>query len=246
MIFASLAAMVLASSPAVLAESWSGEFHIRISGKGKLKGKGYEQGEWLIDREAKGTITVDRKIAGGAIAGTPDTNNTDRYESWISNSKLPYQIRVNDKILVVGPLFNPNNIRRDTWMYQTPIEKSQLWQEGKVGSSTLQLDLKESKFVFESPRFEATTRKYFQREFIIGPKSWTSRKPLLEDKSELGFEIIHGLNQPKEWFRISGAFKAGQKEIVLTRRFPFTVPLASTFPGQKLDAELKLVLKKTL
>lgn len=62
---------------------------------------------------------------------------------------------------------------------------------------------------------------------------------------ELEFEIIHRLNQPREWFKISGPFAAGQTEVVLSRKFLFTWPLQTEmFPGGALDAQLVLVLKK--
>ena len=44
---------------------------------------------------------------------------------------------------------------------------------------------------------------------------------------------------------MSGAFKPGQEEVVLSGKFAFTVPLGASIKAQKLEAELKLVLRRT-
>jgi len=228
-----------------LAPVWKGDFTFSIKGTGKASGPGPSNGSWKIDREAKGTIIVDRMFRGGGIAGTPDTRNTARYETWISDSKRPIQVRIHDLVNVRGPLFAANQIRYDTFKYNCPTEGADdSWQPGKVASPILQFDYKEGKVTWESPRFYANAQTYFKREFVAGPASWTSHKPLLEDKVELEFEMIHALVQPSEWFRITLPFKEGQSQIVITKKFPFKVNLGASIPGQLLQAELSLVLRK--
>ncbi len=238
---------LLAPSFAPAATTWSGDFTITIKGQGKATGPGPSNGKWDISRECRGKIVFDRTFAGAGIAGTTDSRNTSRYEAWISDIKQPIEMRMHDTITVRGPLFAVNQIRFDTFRYNCPEDpKSEAWQSGKVGSPILQFDYVKGTFEFETPRFFATTKAFFQREFVAGPKSWTSKKPIVEDKSELEFEIIHGLSQPRDWFKISGPFNRDQKEIVINRKFAFGPVLGASILNQKVYAEFKLTLKRTL
>ncbi|MDK3162445.1 hypothetical protein QPK87_38755 [Kamptonema cortianum] len=206
--------------------------------------KNASTGKWKVSREARGKISLEHIFKGAGIAGTPDSKNEKRYETWISYIKHPVQMKINDEITLRGPLFAPNQIRFDTNRYRTPGKESTgEWQTGKVGSPILQFDHTQGTFTFESPRIFARTDTYFKREFVAGPKAWTSQKPILNDTYEIEFEMIHGLTQPKEWFKLTGKYVPGQKEVVLTRSFPFTVPLGVDIVGQKLDAKLTLILK---
>jgi hypothetical protein len=57
--------------------------------------------------------------------------------------------------------------------------------------------------------------------------------------------MIHGLNQPTEFFRITGSFKEGQVQIDMTKDYPFTVPLGASVKSQNLKARFSLILKRT-
>lgn len=239
-------AISLPHMPSAPAETWSGEFSISIKGSGSATGPGPSTGKWSIAREAKGTVVLDRTFRGAGIARTPDSKNLERYETWISDTKRPIEMKVHDLVNVRGPLFDPKQIRYDTFRYHCPKDpNSTEWQAAKVGSSILQFDHKNGVFEFEMPRFYARAQTHFKREFVQGPKSWTSKSPIVEDREELEFEIIHGLTQPKEWFKLSGPFKAGQREIVIERKFNFGPPLGASIQNQKVPATFKLVLRKS-
>lgn len=240
----SLAILFIAPSSGLPDEVWRGDFTLTIQGQGKAKGPSPNTGNWDIHREARGTIILDRSFAGGGIAGTSDSNNTTRYQAWVSTSKRPIEMRIRDTIGVYGPLFAPNQIRQDTYRYTCPLEATKEWQPGKVGTPILQFDLKEGTYTFESPRIYAQVEDHFHRDFVKGPPKWTSTKPIDKKVMELEFEMIHGLNQPKEWFKMSGPYRPDMKKIVLTRSLPFSVPLGASIPGQALKAEWKLVLEK--
>ncbi len=225
--------------------TWRGDFTITIKGSGRVANE-LIKATWNVDRQATGTIVLDRAFRGGAIAGTPNTRDTSRYESWIANTKRPITMQVHDSGTFYGPLFSPKNIRFDTQRWTCPAAGSSD-ASGKVASATLQFDYQAGTFTFETPRFYAKCDVYDRREFVKGPPEWMAKAPvMLSSGVDLEFEIIHRLVQPAEWFKISGPFKAGQTEIVLTRTFPFKWPLQTEmFPGGALDAQLVLVLRKT-
>lgn len=220
---------------------WKGDFTMIIRGEGSLKTK-TSSARWKIDRVAKGVIVLDRPIRGAIIAGSPDRNNEKRYESWIGSRAEPFMMTIRDEVVQRGPLFSPKEIRRDTLRVTTPPEGT----TGKLGWPSLQIDLENGQYLWEAPRLEAPAQSYFQREFIEGPKSWTDQAPLVQDRLELGYQIIHNLNQPKEWFRFAGPIKPGQVELVLTRKFPFTVALMAGITPPKVEAELTLVLRRIM
>lgn len=224
------------------AGSWSGDFTFVFKSEGKAA-KNKSTGYWKVDREAKGTITLDQRIEGAGIAGTTDSYNKVRYESWVS-IKRPIEMRIKDEFGMKGPLFAPDEIRRDTTRLTCP-PNGEGWQKGKVGSPILQFDRKEGTFTFESPRIFAKTHMYFKREFISGPPKWMANPTLIKEQDEIEFEMIHELGQPTEWFKISGPLKEGQTQVVLSRKFPFTAKLGVDIVGQKIEGVLTLVLKWT-
>lgn len=242
--FASALALCLLTQPTAT-ESWTGELTFTIKGEGSTKNS-TSWAKWKIDREVKGRIVLDRMDKGATIAGTPDGKNLARYESWNGNARLPIQVRINDEVIQRGPLFSPKEIRLDTLRVKCPVSAERAPKyKGEIGWPTLQIDLKEGKFLWDAPRLEAPVEYFFRREFVEGPKSWTSKPPLVEDKVSLDYQAIFDMNQPKEWFKISGAFKPGQTELVLTRKFPFTVMLMAGLTPGKVNAEMTLVLRKS-
>jgi hypothetical protein len=221
--------------------SWSGEFTFVFKSEGKAA-KNTTTSYWKIDREAKGTITVDQRFKGAGIAGTKDSYDIQRYESWVSTIKRPIQMRIKEEVGIKGPLFSPDEIRRDTSRYTCP-PTGEGWQTGKVGSPILQFDRQEGTFTFESPRIFAKTHKYFRREFVSGPPKWMKNPTLINEEDDIEFEMIHELNQPDEWFKIAGSFKPGQTEVVLSRKFPFSAKLGSVILNQKIEGVFTLVLR---
>lgn len=227
------------------AESWRGDFVIRIKGEGRVDKPVPCWGKWKIDREATGTIILDRTFAGGGLARTPDYNNKERYETWVANSKQPIKMRIKDEIELYGPLTAINEIRLDNWKYSCPVPAStETWQLGKVAASILQFDKKEGRFEFESPRYYAKGNTNFLRKFVKGPPKWIATKPWHEDKDDTEMQIITGLNEPSEWFRIKGEYKPGQTEVKLSGKYGFTVPLGAAIKPPKVEATLELVLRK--
>lgn len=223
---------------------WEGEFVMTIRGEGSVK-KGPSTARWKIDREARGKIILDRRIEGAVVVNSPDRNNTQRYESWIGSGTVPFTMRVRDEIVERGPLFSPKEIRRDTTRLTCPDPAGGgTVGQGALGWPTLQIDRELGRYTWEAPRVEAPTRSFFQREFIEGPKAWTSRKPLLKDELDLGFQIIHKLNQPKEWFSFTGPIDKDATQITLSRSFPFTVMLMAGLTPPKVEAQLTLILRR--
>jgi hypothetical protein len=236
-------ALVLLQTPAP-AGSWSGEFTLAIKGQG-LVANSVINATWKVDRVARGTLVLDRSFRGAGIAGTPNARDTSRYETWVTDRRRPIIMQVNDSGTFYGPLFGRDNIRQDTQRWQCPATGSSS-ATGQVASAILQLDFQNGTFSFESPRIFARCDLYFRRDFVKGPKESAAKPSLmLENGVDPAFEIIHRLNQPGEWRVITGAFRAGQGEIVLSRTFAFTWPLQTEmFPGGKLEAELVLVLRR--
>lgn len=115
-----LALAATAMAPPQLDDTWAGDFVVTIRGNGKKQGIKPAWAEWSMDREARGTIAFDRRFKGGGIARTPDSSNLDRYETWVGDAGGPVEMRVNDKVVYYGPLFEPRNIRLDTTIVQCP------------------------------------------------------------------------------------------------------------------------------
>lgn len=239
-----LVAAILLLPPSAQPTGWEGEFVMTVRGEGSIK-KGPATARWKIDREARGKIVLDRRIEGAVVALSPDRNNKERYESWIGSGKVPFTMHVRDEIIERGPLFNPKEIRRDTTRLTCPDPANGgTVGQGALGWPVLQIDLQTGRYTWEAPRIEAPTRSFFQREFVEGPKAWTNRQPIVQDKLDLGFQIIHKLNQPKEWFSFSGSFDKDATQITLTRSFPFTVMLMAGLTPPKVDTQLTLILRR--
>lgn len=218
---------------------------LTIRGEGQLKQPPCT-GRFKIDREARGTILLDRRLEGAAIAGSPDYSNKTRYESWIGTKDMPIQMRVHDVIVGRGPLFAPNQIRLDTLTLKCPADpKTGTWETGELGWPTFQIDWQTGTFLWDAPRIEAKTESTFVREFIEGPKSWTSKPALRQRELRLGYQIIYDLVQPREWFRIKGTIKKDQTEVVLSRTFPFRPSMMAGLKPPLLEARLTLVLRRS-
>lgn len=231
-----------------LDDTWTGEMVFRIWGKGRVEGTKPSWGEWNIDREVRGTITFDRKFKGAGIARTPDSRNETRYETWVSDARLPIRMKANDTTIIYAPLHSPTNIRHDITVVQVPPKGTTTedrWMIGKAELPILQIDHQSGTYIYESPRIYTKGYKQFTRKFVKGSKDWVSHAPLLQEEFPIEYEVRFDLAQPTEWFRLSGKFAPGQKEISLSRSFSFSPVLGASFPDQKLKAELKLVLRRS-
>lgn len=243
MIASTLAVVLLAQTPTH--GKWTGDLIFTVKGTGTTKTK-TSWAKWKIDREVRGQIVLDRMNKGATIAGSPDGKNLSRYESWNGNARQPIQMRINDEVIQRGPLHSPKEIRLDTFRVVCPVSPERAPKyKGEIGWPTLQIDSKTATFLWDAPRLEAPAEYYFKREFVEGPKSWTSNPPRITDEVRLGYQAIYDLNQPSEWYQFSGPFKPGQTELVLSRKFPFTVMLMAGLVPGKVEAEMKLVLRKS-
>jgi len=248
MLATSLIFATILMAPPKLTDTWSGEMVITISGKGRAEGVKPNWGEWDINREVRGTITFDRKFKGAGISGTPDSRNESRYETWVADSRGPVQMKINDSTIVYGPLFEPKNIRHDTTLVQVPPKGTTTldgWMIGKYELPILQIDSKTGTYTYESPRIYAKGYTLFTRKFVKGPKDWTSKKPLVKEDFPIEYEVRFDLAQPDGWFKITGKFAPGQNEINLSRKFEFAPKLGASVTAPKLNAEMKLILKRT-
>ena len=237
--------LVAASLQGKVAESWRGDFTLTIKGQGRVA-NALIIGTWKVDRQARGTIVLDRSFRGGGIAGTESTRDTVRYQTWIANARQPIEMQVHDTGSFYGPLFSPKNIRLDTQRYTCPAP-GRADARGEVASGILQFDYQKGTVTFETPRIYSACEQYMQRAFVKGPPEWTAKAPIMLQQGVDGaFEMVHGLVTPAEWVRITAPYTAGQTEVVLSRSFPFAWPLQTEmFPPGRLEAELVLVLRKT-
>lgn len=224
--------------------NWSGDFTLTIRGEDKLD-KPPIRASWKVDRVARGRIVLDRMFKGAGLARTENSRDTSRYETWVADSSQPAEIRVNDSGTFYGPFFNPKKIRLDTIEWTCPA-RSAPGAKGQVRSSILQFDYVKGTYTLEAPRIYTNCDTFTRREFVQGPPEWTGQPPLMLEKGmDPAFEVIHRLVAPAEWTRITGPFRAGQTEIVLSRKFPFEWPLQTESYRAPLDAELTLVLRKS-
>lgn len=233
---------------APLEDTWTGEMVFRIWGKGRVLGAKPSWGEWDIDREVRGTITFDRKFKGAGIARTPDSRNETRYETWVSDARLPIRMKANDTTIIYAPLHSPTNIRHDITLVQVPPKGTATpdgWMVGKAELPILQIDYQSGTYTYESPRIYTNGYKQFTRKFVKGSKDWLAHAPLLQEEFPIEYEARFDLMQPTEWFKLTGKFSPGQKEISLSRSFNFSPVLGASFPPQKLKAELTLVLRRS-
>lgn len=232
-----------------LANTWTGEMVLRINGKGRAEGAKPSWGEWDINREVRGTITFDRTFRGAGIAGTPDSRNEKRYETWVSDARLAIKMKVNDRTVIYAPLHSPTNIRHDTTLVNVPPKGTTTedgWMTGKAELPILQIDHQTGTFIYESPRFYTKGFRHFTRKFVKGSPDWVKNKPLVQEEFPIEYEVRFDLMQPTEWFKISGKFAPGQKEVVLSRKFKFSPVLGASIKDQPLNAEMTLVLRRSL
>lgn len=250
MLIAILLPLLLQTKAAAPTPAWTGDFTITMKGGGtieqRLPSGGSMRVTWKVDRVAKGRIVLDRSFKGGGIAGTANTRDTLRYETWIADSRQPIEMIVNDSATYFGPTATPRNITLDVARYRCPA-KGEPDPKAQVRSSILQFDFDQGTFAFESPRFFSRCDVSYLRTPTQGPPEWMAKPPFdLESRPvEIEFEMIHKMNPLDEWRVMRGSFTKGATEVVLSRTFTFEWmhPIA----GRKapVTAELQLVLRRS-
>jgi hypothetical protein len=242
-LIAVLLAMACTSAPAQTGGPWTGELTLTIRGQGSFD-DGTIKANWNVDRKARATVVLDRMFRGGGIAGTQDTRNTERYETWIPNRSQPGQLEIDDSGEFDGPLFHPRNFRRDTMRWTCPSRTGP--RPGQLRASVLQIDHHEGTVTWEVPRLFTACDKYVRFDFHKGlPEFVRNGTRMNEDGVELEFDVVHRLSPSKAWRHLTVPFKPGQTEIVLSRTLQFEWPLRTESRRAPLDGELTLVLRKS-
>lgn len=242
-LLALLLALASASAPAQTGGPWTGDLTLTIKGQGSFD-DGTIKASWNVNRVARATVVLDRMFRGGGIAGTRDTRNTERYETWIATGSQPAQLDIDDSGEFDGPMFHPKNFRRDTMRWTCPSKTAP--RPGQLRTSILQIDHHEGTVTWEVPRIFTACDKYLRFDFHKGlPDFVKNGTRMNEDGVELGFEVVHRLTAPKEWHQLTVPFKEGQTEIVLSRKLRFEWPLRTEGRRAPLDGELTLVLRKS-
>jgi hypothetical protein len=242
---------VLLQSPTTpAAPVWSGELTLTMKGNGtveKTLSTGVRaQVTWKVDRIARGRIVLDQSFKGGGIAGTPNTRDTLRYETWIANSRQPLMMQVSDTATYHGPIADPKNIVLDVARYTCPARDAKD-PMGQVRSSILQFDYEKGTFSFEAPRLFNRCDVGYLRTPVRGSAQWMARVPFeLESRPiELEFEMVHKMNPLAEWRVMTGPFSRGATEVVLSRTFVFQWMHPLEGVKVPIEADLQLVLRRS-
>lgn len=242
-LFALLLALASASALAQAGGQWTGDLTLTIKGQGRFD-DGTIKANWNVDRVARATVVLERMFRGGGIAGTRDTRNTERYETWVANRSQPAQLDIDDSGEFDGPMFHPKNYRRDSMRWTCPSKAKP--RPGELRASILQIDHHEGTVTWEVPRIFSACDKYVRFDFHKGlPDFVKNGVQMNEDGVELQFEVVHRLNSPKEWWHLTVPFKEGQTEVVLSRKLRFEWPLRTESRRAPLDGDLTLVLRKS-
>lgn len=203
---------------------------------------------WNVDRVARGRIVLDRMFKGGGIAGTPDTRNTERYETWVANRPQLLDVQVNDHGTYFGYI-SPQNVALDEMRYKCPVPDAR-HQTGQVRSGTLQFDRKGGTYTFETPRMIHRCATSALRTPKHGPADWMAKAPfnLLHNEFELQFDVWQGLTLFEDgWTQMKGKHVEGSSEVVLTRTlvFDWPNPFLTAQNRTPIKVDFQLVLRKS-
>ena len=250
MLRALLLPILLQAKAATPSPSWTGDLTLTMKGQGTIEAARSDGVQmrvtWKVDRVAKGTVVLDRMFKGGGIAGTPNTRDTARYETWIANSRQPLTMVVDDTTTYDGPIPVASRIALDVGRYRCPAKDAPT-PVGQLRSSILQFDYEKGTYQFESPRLFNRCEVSYIRTPKRGPPEWMEKAPFeLESRPiELEFEMVHKMTPLEEWRIMSGAFTKGATEVVLSRSFVFQWMHPIAGKPAPVNAELQLVLRKT-
>ncbi|MGE0443237.1 MAG: hypothetical protein AB7S39_22350 [Gemmatimonadales bacterium] len=238
--------LLLQTKAAAPKPMWTGNLTLVIKGAGRIDaplGGVKRHVTWKVDRSATGTVVLDRMFKGGGIAGTPNTRDTTRYETWIANASQPLTMQVSDTGTYFGQMGAPTQIGLDVIRVTCPSAASPDFV-GQLRSSILQFDYEQGTYSWEAPRLYTKCDTSTLRTPKAGPAAWRAKAPFeLVSPVELQFEMVHRLFDLDGWTVITGPFKKGDTEIVMSRKLTFRwgTPLEEKSP---VEAELTLVLRK--
>jgi len=236
-------ALACTSALAQAGGAWTGDLTLTIKGQGRLD-DGTVKASWSVNRVARATVVLERMFRGGGIAGTPDTRNAERYETWVADRSQPAQLDIDDRGEFDGPFFHPRNHRRDTMRWTCPSKTQP--RPGQLRASILQIDHQQGTVTWEVPRIFTACDLYVRFDFHKGlPDFVRNGTRMNEDGVDPAFEVVHRLNAPKAWWHLTVPFKEGQTEVVLSRKLRFEWPLRTEGHRAPLDGELTLVLRKS-
>jgi len=244
-----LMAAMLQTKAAAATPMWAGDLTLTIKGNGTIEQPyptiGKRRVTWKVDRAARGRVVLDKMFKGGGIAGTPNTRDTVRYETWIANASQPLEMTVRDTGTYYGPIPGAGlQVTLDVMRITCPTTSPKA-RPGQIRSSILQLDYEKGTYTWETPRLFTACDQSDLRTPKLGPPAWMSRPPfeLRSPPVELEYEMGHQTSMFNDWRQISGTFSKGATEIVLSR----TIDLAWQHPldvKAPVKAELTLVLKR--
>ena len=241
-------ALLQAGAPAK--PMWSGELTLTIRGNGTLEeplpGVGKLRTTWKVARTAAGRVVLDHMFKGGGIARTPNTRDTLRYETWIADASQALVMQVSDTGTYYGPIPGSGlSVTLDLTRIACPTRTAKA-RAGQIRSSILQFDYEKGTYTWETPRLFTVCDLTTTRAPKLGPPAWVNKPPfeLESDTLPLEYEMVHNLSWPDEWYHVTGSFKKGDTEIVVSRAFEFSWrhPLSKPAP---VNAELVLVLRRT-
>ncbi len=244
-----LLSVLLQSHAATAKPAWVGDLTLTMKGSGTIEERlamgGSMKVTWNVARIATGRVVLDRSFKGGGIAGTPNTRDTLRYETWIADSRQPLTMQVRDTGTYFGPVGGGRNIALDDVRYTCPA-KDTPGAVGQIRSSILQLDFEKGTYAFESPRLFMRCETSYLRMPKQGPPAWLARTPfeLVPGPIDVEFEMIAKLNPLQEWRTMTGSFVKGATEIVLSRTFDFQWMHPIAGRAAPVRADLQLVLRK--
>jgi hypothetical protein len=234
---------------------WSGDLTLTIKGEGEIKRPYPKIGgvkiTWSVNRFAKGRVVLDRPYRGASIRGSPDSYNKERYETWVGNYALPVEeMRVDDIGTYYGPIPGAGlAVVLDTQRYKCPGPTPGRADDYGFRTSILQFDYDQGTYTWEVPRIYAVAcEKSFIRVPKLGKPEFMKNEPweIGHDSSGQVFMTTQ-LESEEGWSHITGPFKKGDTEIVLTRTFKLSWMNSLGNPAAKapVTAELVLVLRKT-
>lgn len=235
-------------------ESWSGDFVLTIKGSGdkQYPVKGLPGGNarvtWNVDRVARGRIYLDRVMKRGGIAGTPDTHNAERYESWVGDRPQLLDLQVNDYGTYFG-FVGPQRVAFEETRYKCPMPDERR-KTGQVRASILQFDRQQGTFTFETPRMIHRCATSKVRTPKHGPADWMEKAPfnVLPYEFELEFDVWKGLSLYEDhWTRLQGKHAEGRNEVDLSRTlvFDWPNPFLNAQNRAPIKVDLQLVLRKS-
>lgn len=230
--------------------SWSGDFVLTIRGSGsdelavpRLPG-GKARATWDVNRTVRGRMVLDRMFKGSGIAGTADGRNLDRFETWIAARPQVIDMEVDDHGTYFG-IVSSGHPAQDKTVFKCPVPDERR-PTGQLRSSILQFDKRQGSWTLEIGRMIHRCATSTLRTPQFGPPSWSSRPPFEQrpNAHELEFEIWHGLYPLDEYHQMTGPYRDGDTELVLTRDFTFhwARGLSAKAP---VPARFELVLRKS-